>query len=230
MPGGIYTSYAGAVASQADVEVIANNVANASTVGFRRDQTQFDSILGASLPYVRAQSGQIDLTVGANRMTGNPLHAAISGKGFFVVDDADGNELLTRRGDFQLNSKGELVLPNGLKVRGSSGALAVPAGESAAILADGTLATSSGPVGKLRVVDVPNPETLTKVGESTLRSAETDDLDTVSLAPGFLEESNVNLAAEMVQLIRAQRTFESAITSMQINDELTEQVIQSAAK
>ena len=102
--------------------------------------------------------------------------------------------------------------------------------ESAEIRSDGTLVASSGAVGRLRIVAFDAPEGLTKAGESLIRAseaAELRELGSPDVAPGFVEGSNVNVAAEMVAMITAQRSFEAAMRAIQINDELTGSLIQS---
>jgi flagellar basal-body rod protein FlgF len=230
MPTGIYIAYTGATSAQAQLDVIANNVANASTAGYRRDQALFGTVLGAAMPFAQAESGQIDLAPGTHQLTKNPLNAAIGGDGFFVVQDAEGNELFTRRGDFRLNAEGQLVLPNGLPVLGQSGALAIPAGSRAELRGDGTLATENGPIGRLRIVRFAEPAELRKVGGSLIAAGPNAGLEEVDNPPinvGFVEGSNVNLAAEMVALIQATRSFEASMKSLRINDELTQKLIQA---
>ena len=230
MPSGIYIAYTGAVAAQSDVDIIANNVANVGTSGYRRDQGVFDTVLGAAMPYARIQPGQIDLSPGPHQPTNNSLHAAIDGDGFFVVQDAQGNELYTRRGDFRLNAAGQLVLPNGLPVLGQSGPLAVPPGSQAELRGDGTLTTQDGPVGRLRLVRFTDPAGLSKRGESLIAAAPEAglvDVEKPGVAVGFVEGSNVNLQAEMVGLIIATRAFESIIESLRANDQLTQELIQT---
>jgi flagellar basal-body rod protein FlgF len=230
MPSGIYTAYSGALSNQSHLEVIASNVANVSTAGFRRDLTQFDTVLGATVPFSRAAVGHVDLTRGTHRLTGDPLNVAIDGDGFFVVRDPKGNELYTRRGDFRLDANGRLVLPDGNPVMGAGGSLSVQPGSLAEFLPDGTLLSNGASVGRLRVVRFDNPAVLAKAGASLLTAGETagaEDVAKASLAPGFVEGSNVSLAAEMVSLIQAQRSFEASMKSLQINNELTERMIQS---
>jgi flagellar basal-body rod protein FlgG len=230
MPSGIYTAYSGALSSQSHLEVIASNIANVSTTGFRRDLTQFDTVLGAAVPFSRAAAGHVDLTRGTHRLTGDPLNVAIDGEGFFVIEDGNGNELYTRRGDFRLDARGRVVLPDGNAVMGAGGSLSVQPGSVAEFLPDGTLIANGQSVGRLRVVRFDEPAALAKVGASLLSAGEAagaEDVIKASLAPGFIEGSNVSLAAEMVALIQAQRSFEAAMKSLRINDELTQRMIQS---
>lgn len=230
MSVGLYVAYTGAVAAQDQLDVIANNVANASTTGFRRDQTIFDTVLAAAMPFVQVGSGQLDLSPGSHQLTKNPLHAAIDGDGFFVVEDPQGREVYTRRGDFRVNAQGQLVLPGGLAVLGQGGALTIPPGTSADLRGDGTLMTPDGPIGRLRLVRFAEPSELYKIGGNLIASgpaAGPEDVENVRVSVGFVERSNVNLAAEMVALIQVTRAFEASIQSIRINDTLTQRLIQA---
>jgi len=230
MTTGLYVAYAGAAAAQADVEIIANNVANAGTTGFRRDQTLFDSVLAENMAFSRATAGQIDLSPGTHQQNENPLNVAIDGEGFFVAQDGDGNSFYTRRGDFQLNANQQLTLPNGMVVLGKGGPITIPSGATASFRNDGTLMTENGPIGQLRVVRFNDPSLLSKVGGSVIRAesgAAPEDVEQTRVAVGFIESSNVNLAAEMVALIQATRTFEAALQSMRTDDRMTQQLIQA---
>jgi flagellar basal-body rod protein FlgG len=210
--------------------VIANNVANVSTSGFRRDNTIFDSQLGARLHFASAESSRVDLTAGQQQLTGSPINAAIAGEGFFAVLMPNGEQRYTRRGDFRQEESGMLVLPSGLPVLGVGGPIQVPAGKSAQISGDGTVYAEGQPYGRLRVVNFARTDQLTKEGESLIRATAESGLreDThPHLAVGYVEASNVNLAAEMVSLITASRSFEAAVRSMSIQDELTGRLINS---
>jgi len=230
MGSGSYVAYTGALSNQMALDVIANNVANVSTSGFRRDNTIFDSELGARLHFASAQSSRLDLTPGQQQLTGNPINAAIAGDGFFVVQTPDGQQLYTRRGDFRQEQSGMLVLPSGLPVLGVGGPVQVPAGKTAQISGDGTVFADGQPYGRLRVVEFDSSEHLVKAGESLIRAGEGSQLREIvhpRLAVGYVEASNVNLAGEMVSLITASRNFEAAVRSMTIQDELSARLIGS---
>ncbi|MEE9281579.1 MAG: flagellar hook basal-body protein [Myxococcota bacterium] len=229
MPDAIYAAYTGAIANLEDLEVIANNVANVGTSGFRRHQTNFESVYGPILSFVRVSGSRIDLSPGARKATNDPLHGAIEGDGLFVITGSDGTELYTRRGDFRVDAQGQLVLPNGLAVQGEGGALVVPPGSRAELTADGTVLTEAGPIGRLKQVRFADGSELEKVGNSLLAAAPgaaPEDVSDPKIAVGFVEGSNVNLAAEMVGLIQATRAFEAAMRTVLINDELTASLIQ----
>jgi flagellar basal body rod protein FlgG len=231
MSSGVYAAYSGAAANLAQIEILANNVANVDTAGFRRDQARFDSVLGPLVDFARAPESLVDLSPGVQRLDGNPLHAAIDGPGFFAFEGPDGTPQYTRRGDFRLNAAGELVLPDGSRVLGSGGALVVPPGTTPELRSNGSLATrEEGVIGTLRVVDFSNPAALGKAGASAVTATATAgprDIDAPRLAPGFVEGSNVNLSGEMVALIIAQRSFEASMNALRVHDEMTEQLIQA---
>ena len=162
-------------------------------------------------------------------LTRSPLNAAIDGEGFFVIQGPEGGEYFTRRGDFRLDAQGQLVLPNGMAVMGQGGALTVPAGATAELRNDGTLMTPNGAVGRLRIVRFENPSALSKQGASLIAAgpeAGLQDREAARIAVGFVEESNVNLGAEMVALLQATRAFEAAMKSIRMNSELTESMIE----
>jgi flagellar basal body rod protein FlgG len=227
---GEYIAYTGALSNQRQLEVIANNIANVSTSGFRRDNTIFDALAGGQLHFARAATSQIDQSPGAQQLTGNPLNAAVDGDGFFVVESADGTPQYTRRGDFRVDHNGDLVLPNGLRVLGWGGALQVPPGAQAGLLNDGTLLVNGQSAGRLRVVGFEDSSLLEKSGESLFApppGVSAVPVQNPRIAVGYVETSNVNLASEMVALITATRAFEAAIRSMNIQDELTGSLIQA---
>jgi len=230
MSSGIYTAYSGAIASTEELEIIANNIANSGTTGYKRDHVRFDTVLGASMPFARAAEDRIDLATGPTRLTGNPLNAAVDGKGFFVIQGEGGQELYTRRGDFTLSGTGNLVLPNGQPVLGTGGPLALPPGARGELRGDGTLVADGTVVGKLRIVEFEDSSQLLKAGNSAIAAgpgAQPVEVENTRVAVGFVEESNVNLAAELVGMIQAQRSFEATMNSLLANDELTDSLIQS---
>jgi len=230
MSGGIYTSVSGASVNLAALEVIANNIANANTAGFLRDQLRFDTVLGGALPYARTVEGRIDLSPGSSQPTGNPLNATLDGDAFFAVEGPGGTELYTKRGDFRVNAQGVLTLPSGVPVLGTGGKLEIPAGVTAQLASNGDLTTSSGVIGRLKVVTFESPELLTKAGESLLAAppeAQPSIVATPQLAPGFEQDANVDLSGELVSLIVAQRSFEASMNALRINDELTASLIEA---
>ncbi len=231
MGDGIYVAYTGVEVELAQLESIANNIANASTAGFRRDRTTFDTILAAAMPFASIQSGAVDLTPGAQQITGNSLQAALQGENaFFAIEGEGGEVLYTRRGDFRLDAQGRLILPNGRVVLGEGGPLSVPPGSRAHLRGDAFLDTEAGPIGRLQIVRFANPGALEKAGNSLIRAlpgAGPEPLENAQISVGFVEGSNVNLAAEIASMIQTARSFEAALRSLRTQDELSQSLLEA---
>ena len=231
MGDGLYVAFTGVKSELAELDSIANNIANANTAGFRRDRTTFDTVLAAAMPFASIQGGSIDLTPGTPQLTGNPLQAALEGDNvFFAVEGEGGEVLYTRRGDFRLDSQGQLIIPSGRPVLGDGGPLSIPPGSAANLRGDGSLETATGSVGRLRVVAFDDPTRLEKAGNSLIRAlpgAGPQPVANPRISVGFVEGSNVNLAAEMASMIRTARAFEAAMRSLRTEDELTQNLLQA---
>lgn len=218
----IYTSMSGAKYLLERQATLSNNLANASTSGFRADTVGLRAV-----PAVSQQDGTrvftVETTTGADfsqgplTATGRTLDAAIQGPGWFAVQTTDGSEAYTRDGALQVGPDGTLQLANGLQVQGTGGSISVPADtESILIASDGTVtvkaASSKIPttVGQLKLVNPPTSD-LAKGSDGLFRTqsgqpAEADQ--SVKLVDGTLEGSNVNIVESMVGMIAASRQFE----------------------
>ena len=204
------------------LEVIANNLANAATVAYKPDRTFFSVFnktlrSGRNLPYSRyvndgvvlGETG-VDFSQGNLRTTGRPLDLAIEGNAFFVVQTPQGNRL-TRDGRFQLGQGGQLQAMDGSPVLGKNGQplFTEPKNGAITISSDGTLQQKGQVVGQLDLKAYANPSTLKRMG--TLRfdpTGQTEAPVKATLAQGYLEQSGVDLAAAMVEMIRLSRLFE----------------------
>lgn len=221
MDSGYYAACTALVARSQALDTVANNIANVGTVGFRAERNVFSSVLAdaqgtsssALNPVINSYgilSGTMaDLTQGALEKTGNDLDLAVEGKGYFVVQTADG-PMYTRNGAFQLSSKDQIVSQSGDPVLGDRGPITVPGGKLT-ISADGTISSDGALVGKIKVVEFPAGTELSNNGNSLYSAA----ADVKPIAPtestvrqGELENSNVNAVASMIQLVEAQRNSE----------------------
>ncbi len=161
---GLFVSKAGMLAQQRRLEVAANNLANANTLGFKRTQISFTKMLDAMLDETTDENRvpgktAIDFSNGTLKKTGNPLDVAIQGDGFFVLQGPEG-EVFTRNGNFTLNEQGELVSQNGWPVLTSQGVIQITNGEEVAINQSGEILVNGKVVGTLRIAVFNNPETL----------------------------------------------------------------------
>ncbi len=224
MQNAIWSAVAGSVYQMRRLDVIANNLANVNTVGFRGDRIDFQANLSQirARQFQSARHGLHDINQmihthstfqrGLIQPTGNPLDLALDGRGFFVIQAPDG-ERFTRAGDFHLDQNGQIVTDEGFVVQGEGGPITLrdDAGPPE-ITEEGAVFQNQEEVGRLRIVEVENPETLVKVTGRTFRSAPATHLaDTTEtlVIPRSLESSNVNLVREMVEMLQANRAFES---------------------
>ncbi|MDB5999940.1 MAG: flgF [Rhizobacter sp.] len=222
----IYLSMSGAKATMQRQDTLANNLANASTVGFRAELQAFRSVPiegdGASTRVFSLETTPgYDSSQGPLQQTGKNLDVAMKGDAWLAVQALDGTEAYTRAGSMEVNADGTLVTPGGLQVLGDGGPITIPQDADIAIAADGTIsardtAGKTTPVGKLKMV---TPETNLIRGDDTLfRAADNAPLDAdpaARLQSGALEGSNVSAVQTMVSMISAARQFETQMKLMQ---------------
>jgi flagellar basal-body rod protein FlgF len=223
---GLYTAASGMVAHQVRLDMLANNLANVDTTGFKADLlaldvsvTPQDSMSDSSLPMssVLADRPGVDPRPGPLKATGNPLDLAIVGPGLFVVETPQG-ERYTRAGDFAQDAEGYLTTHGGLRVLGSGGPIAVP-GTGLQIDETGRLATGE----TLRVVAGPERARLVKVGDNLFASEEgaarPEDLAGAKIVQGQVEGSNVNVVMTMVEMLATMRSYEAYQKTIQALDQ-----------
>jgi flagellar basal-body rod protein FlgF len=229
----------GLLAQAVKNDVIANNLANAATTGFKRELAKFSQEIATS-PDGRQQrslevSSATDFSSGAVRSTNNPMDVAINGQGFFVVETPEG-ERYTRVGSFSMNENNELITTSGHPILGSSGRITVSLEEGGIEFGnDGTISVNQSSIGALRVVRFEDPAVLQRQGEGLFRAAagaDPEDMDqaAVSIRPGFVEDSNVNALREMTEMISALRTFQIIEKSIKASDEVLDTMINQAGR
>lgn len=222
MDQGIYTAASGAIAMEERLSVISNNLANANTVGFKKDGIAFEKF-ARLLDTASLYPGQyrntptdvvvgeyyIDDTEGSYQKTGNPFDVAIVGEGFFVVNTPDGPRY-TRAGSFELSPDGMLTTPQGDTVQGEGGDIALEPG-AMAIEADGTVSLNGNSIDVLQVVNIPGESLVRdKNGLFDVRDGYAPQaVESPYISQGSIEGSNVEPIKEMVGLISTQRAYES---------------------
>lgn len=198
-----------------NAQIIANNIANASTPGYKSEGAIFSEYIKAagegnlSLSMGQLKARSIDFTSGAMRQTGGTFDLAIAGEGFFKVQTPAG-ERLTRAGTFLLDLDGRMVTPEGFAVTDDGGGeiLLPPDAQSVVIARDGTLSVD-GDVFGLVGVFIPNGE-MQRAGQNLWVSPEGDTpMENPGIVQGALEQSNVNPVLEFANLIHVQRVFEA---------------------
>ena len=221
----IYLAMSGAKATLQRQDVLANNLANASTSGFRAEMQAFRAVPvqgdGASTRvYALESTVGYDAAPGAVQSTGRSLDVAMQGKGWLAVQSLTGTEAYTRAGSLQLSPEGQLVTPGGLPVLGDGGPITIPGNAAVEIAGDGTITTTvagSRPqqAGRLKMV---TPEAPMIRGTDGLFRGADGDLpadETARLQAGALEGSNVSPVETMVAMIAAARQFEQQMKMLQ---------------
>ena len=199
------------------IDVIADNIANASTPGYKRAQLQFSDYLSKVGTDRAAKKNDInrDFVEGNLTHTGNPLDVAIKGEGFFAVKTPQG-VLYTRGGRFSIDAEGNLVTANGDKVLSDSGGpiTFAPTDRDIAIDPRGRILANGGEVSTIKLVRFADPQALERAGNGLYfakgqKALAVEKKDT-QLVQGAIEESNVVPILELTQMMSAMRSFESA--------------------
>jgi flagellar basal-body rod protein FlgG len=254
------TSATGMAAQQTMVDIIANNLANINTMGFKKSQVAFEDLLyiklkdagsevvsGLKSPTgievgsgVRTAATIRVFTGGELESTNRPLDIAISGIGFLQVSMPTGDIRYTRDGSLQLNADGELVTSTGYRIEP---AISIPIdATSVDIGKDGSVnvvdsAGTQSVVGTIELARFPNPTGLSAEGENLFAQTEASGTVTTGTAgdsgfgtiqSGFLEKSNVQMITELVNLITAQRAYETNSRAIRAGDEMLRQANQIA--
>jgi flagellar basal-body rod protein FlgG len=200
-------------------ELVANNLANVSTTGFKA-QRVFAKLLDGMRPVAQAQS---DLSVGNLKQTGNSMDVALDGPGFFVVNTPNG-ERYTRGGTLGVDAKHFLVDANGNQVVGTKGPMKVT-DDPVTIAADGEVTQNGIKVDFLRVENTPKGTDPVPEGNALWIPAATKEVIVPkdrSIKQGYLEESNVNSMSALIDMVSVQRSYtsvEKAITTMDASNE-----------
>ncbi len=226
------------LALRRSMEIVANNVANISTGGYKRENPIFEQVLAqvdapdrlegtAEVAFVRDYRVLRDLSAGPLEQTGAPLDVAIGGAGHFVIETPNG-ERFTRDGHFKIDSAGRVVTRDGLGVMGEAGPLSLPANATdIKISEDGTVSANGTVAGRLRVVTFANEQTMIKEGANLLRSDEAPaPAAAPRLAQGMLERSNVQGVAEITRMIEISRAYQAVSEQVNQSEETLKRAVQ----
>lgn len=243
MVRGLYTAYTGMMNQQARLDVITNNLANASTVGYKKEgatSQSFDSVYSikvkdGSEAYINRRIGKeslgvkigetyTDYTQGSFKVTGNTYDVAIEGDGFFNISFTSKSGVTstryTRDGAFTVNNEGMLVTPDGDYVLGQGGRIQIP--DSAEVVIDelGNIYADSQYIDTLQITDFEDYNYLEKYGENLYIAIDgaTEQPAEYKVRQGHLEMSNMNVISEMVEMITVSRAYESSQKVIQTID------------
>ncbi len=220
---------------------IANNLANASTPGYKRTVNSFaeemrkHAAIGGKPSHLDevAVDCRLDFSQGSLVQTGRKLDLALEGRGFFVIETTEG-PLYTRNGTFRTDSRGTLVDSKGRAVSGTAGPILLPRKDGlteVSISADGTVNVGDRRVGELRVVDFADESALQPVGDGCYRApaeAAPVEADQAVVHSGHKESSNVSTVKELIDLVTVTKLYEANIKAMRRQDERMQTLLQSA--
>jgi flagellar basal-body rod protein FlgF len=236
MQDSLYVALSSQIALERRLDTIADNVANASTIGFRATGVKFEDVVSGTGPksVSFASSGKTYLSNAHGSMTetGNPFDFAIQGDAWFAIDTPVGT-VMTRDGRFSMNDAGELMSIEGHPVLDSGGAPIQldPRNGPPKAGADGSLRQGDQLVGAIGLYNFDPGQNFVRYGNSGIVPARTPepvtDRSDVGIAQGFLEESNVNPVLEMTRLIMVQRAFENTAALMRQTDSSADDAIKT---
>ncbi|UIJ39052.1 flagellar basal-body rod protein FlgF [Desulfobaculum bizertense] len=258
MQDSMYSALFGALTQEHRMDIIANNLANVNTTGFKQDRVAFKDVFvrfahdrvrepimnlrdkalfpeATYLSKVRIAESQIDFSQGSLKRSDNPLDLAISGEGFFKVQDENGTSFYTRNGHFGLNAEGELINGSGLRVMADGGPVEIPENARVEVTPDGRILANNAEVGTLDIVTVSDHNALRKIGSNLFeihpeKNAEEMQAAEATVQQGFLEAPNVEIVTEMVNMIETQRSFEAYQKTMTTAKETDSKAINSVGK
>ena len=235
-----------------ELDIVANNIANLNTTGFKADSPVFSEYLqtGAQagqfgtqdqrLSFVQDSAGWHDMSQGTIQQTGGPLDVALDGDGMLVVQTARG-ERYTRNGSLQLGPTGELMTTAADKVMGDNGPIVLqPADKDIVITKDGTIKVREGTSlnsdttrGKLRLVTFENPQQLRKDGASTFLAPDgvvPQPVKTINVVQGAIEKSNVRSVIAITRMIEVSRAYAEVAGFLQQQSQMRRNSIQQLAE
>ena len=238
MDNSTYVALSLAQAMRQELDVTANNIANANTAGFKGEHIVFESYLhdragvdaDQDISFVTDAGSFTDTRQGPMTQTGNPLDIALLGKGWLSYETAEGQIAYGRDGRFAVDQQGNLITMSGARVLDvGGGAIALPpdAGDLT-ISRDGTISSiNNGVIGQIGVFDLPDIQALVRIGNGLLTRSEgagpapaqISALET-EVVQGSIEGSNVEPVTEMTRLMEIQRAYERAVNLMSGEDEL----------
>ena len=231
MDSGFYAACAALMARSQALDVVANNLANTSTPGYRAQHNIFRSFLASASGRLSSNlnvaindfallgGSQLDLTQGSFDHTGNDLDFAVQGPGFFTIQTMNG-QLYSRSGNFQVSPQGQLITPEGDPVIGEEGIIRILGGGPVSVSPDGTISVNGAVAGKMKLVEFPPGTALESVGKTYYSAPKNSAVAATqsTVAQGMLESSNVNPVGSAVELVTVQRYAEMMQRALRLFD------------
>lgn len=219
------------------MDAIANNIANSTTTGFKREGTLFSEWVALtgdspSLSIGYANTRVVDIMQGGLAPTGGAFDLAVEGDGFFLVQGPNNQQMLTRAGAFTIGADGTLQTSDGFPVLDESGAQVFipPDAGKVTVAQDGTLSANGKPLGKMGLWGPTDPLSMTHQQGTLFSASGYQPVTTGKIMQGFLEESNVNPINEIASMINVQRAYQLGQSFLDREDDRSRNVIQTLGR
>jgi flagellar basal-body rod protein FlgF len=240
---GLYTAASGMLSQLMHQDMVANNIANINTSGFKRTGASFQAMADMALERFSKGEGSkpvghlatqsqvyqstFDWTPGSVQQTGNPLDVALQGNGFMAVTNAQGQTSYTRSGALTLAADGTLSTQDGHTVQGENGPIVLPPNASAIqIDKNGTVSAGNQPVGRIKLVTFANLQAMQPQGNNRYTTTQPEQPPTkLTMVQGALERTNVNMVSEMLHSMTAVRTYETLQKTLQAHSDMLKKAV-----
>ena len=247
MQNTFYVSLSRQMALRQEMDVIAHNMANMTTSGFKGTRPMFEEVLAGKgeplavepasrgkVAYVKISGSLRDTTQGTLEETGNPTDFALQGEGFFVVE-TDAGPRYTRDGHFSLDTQGNLTTLDGLRILGEGDRpINLPrTGGVPTVTAEGTISVNGATAGRLRLVEFDNRQALVSEGDNLFSSPTGNEpvpAKGTKVSQGMIEASNVQPIREMTRMIEVSRSYQSIQSIISSQNDLERSAIQTLGK
>ena len=219
-----------------EMQVVANNIANISTTGFRREGVIFEEFVagvenGPSLSMANGNARVVDLSQAGLNQTNGIFDFAIQGEGFFQIETPDG-ERLTRAGSFTPSANGELVTHDGYRLLDQGGApvFVPPDARNVAVAQGGTVSADGAPIARIGLWQPTDPLSLQHQSGTLFSANGVEPAEGGIVLQGYLEDSNVNPVMEIARMIEVQRAYELGQSFMDQEDKRMRGVIETLGR
>ena len=238
MENSIYLGLSRQSVLRTNMDIVANNVANMNTTGFRAQNILFEEYISDParnddpLSFVYDYGEYQNTSAGSHTQTGNPLNVAVSGPGFIAIQAPGGQTAYTRDGNFHMMPDGTLATSSGYPVLGAGGPIAIPAGSTEIVIdRNGVVMNQNGQLGQIQLVEFQNVQNLEAMGNNLYKTtAPVIQAAQSKLEQGFLEGSNVNPIIEMNRMIEILRDFQSTQRLLDTENERLLTAVQKLTK
>ena len=238
MENAVYTTLTRQSGLMREMQMVANNIANLSTTGFRKEGIIFAEHISAlengeeSLSMASAEVRLTNQQQGTLTQTGGTFDFAIEGPGYFMIETADGQQL-SRAGSFTPNAEGELVTPDGYRLLdgGGSPIFIPPDARSITVSSDGTLSADGSPQAQIGLFMPADPLDMARQNGVRFKlKGDAVPVEDASILQGFIEDSNVNPITEIARMIEVQRAYELGQAFLDKEDERIRGVLQTLGR